>query len=94
MNKAELITRVAERTGMTKKDTDKTINVMLDILSEALAEGERINLPGFGVFETRIRAARTCRNIHTGEPIEVRAAQTPAFKPAKPLKERVENAFR
>ncbi|MBS5145468.1 MAG: HU family DNA-binding protein [Butyricicoccus pullicaecorum] len=94
MNKAELITCVAERTGITKKDTEKTINVMLDILSELLAEGDKVNLSGFGAFETRMRAARTCRNIHTGEPISVDAARTPVFKPAKSLKERVENASR
>ncbi len=90
VNKAELITRVAERTGLTKKDTEKTMNAMLDILSEVLADGDKVNLPGFGAFETRVRAALTCRNIHTGEPIEVSAAQTPVFKPAKSLKERVE----
>ncbi len=89
MNKPELITQVAERTGLTKKDTEKTLNAMLEALSEALVEGNKINLPGFGVFETRIRAARTCRNIHTGEPIEVHEARTPVFKPAKSLKERV-----
>ncbi|MBS5164165.1 MAG: HU family DNA-binding protein [Butyricicoccus pullicaecorum] len=94
MNKAELITCVAERTRLTKKDTEKTINVMLDILSERLTEGDKVNLAGFGAFETRMRAPRTCRNIHTGEPIEVSAARAPVFKPAKSLKERIENAFR
>lgn len=94
MNKAELITCVAERTRLTKKDTEKTINVMLDILSERLTEGDKVNLAGFGAFETRMRAPRTCRNIHTGEPIEVSAARVPVFKPAKSLKERIENAFR
>lgn len=90
MNKPELITRVAQRTGLTKKDTEKMVNAMLEALSEALVEGNKVNLPGFGAFETRVRAARTCRNIHTGEPIEVREARTPVFKPAKSLKERVE----
>ncbi len=95
MNKPELITQIAERTGMTKKDTEKMLNVMLETLCDTLARGEKINLPGFGAFETRVRAARTCRNIHTGEPIEVREAHTPVFKPAKSLKERVEQyAFR
>ena len=59
MNKAELITCVAERTRLTKKDTEKTINVMLDILSERLTEGDKVNLAGFGAFETRMRAPRT-----------------------------------
>ena len=86
MNKAELITCVAERTRLTKKDTEKTINVMLDILSERLTEGDKVNLAGFGAFETRMRAPRTCRNIHTGEPIEVSAARAPVFKPAKSLR--------
>ena len=86
MNKPELITRVAQRTGLTKKDTEKMVNAMLEALSEALVEGNKVNLPGFGAFETRVRA----RNIHTGEPIEVREARTPVFKPAKSLKERVE----
>ena len=82
MNKAEFIAQVAQRSGMTKKDAETIASV--------LETGDKLNLPGFGAFETRIRPPRTCRNIHTGAPIEVAEARVPVFKPAKTLKERVD----
>lgn len=90
MNKLELIAQVAQRTGMTKKDTQKTMDALFEILSESLAAQDKVNVPGFGVFETRMRSARTCRNIHTGKPIAVAEARVPVFKPAKILKEKVD----
>ena len=81
MNKAEFIAQVAQRSGMTKKD---------ETIASVLETGDKLNLPGFGAFETRIRPPRTCRNIHTGAPIEVAEARVPVFKPAKTLKERVD----
>lgn len=90
MNKAEFIAQVAKRGGMTKKDAEKAADAVFETLAVLLAAGDKINLPGFGAFETRLRSARTCRNIHTGAPIEVAAARVPVFKPAKTLKERVD----
>lgn len=91
MNKTEFIAQVAKRGGMTKKDAEKAADAVFESLAALLAAGDKINLPGFGAFETRIRPARTCRNIHTGEPIEVAEARVPVFKPAKTLKERVDS---
>ena len=68
MNKAEFIAQVAKRGGMTKKDAEKAADAVFETLAALLAAGDKINLPGFGAFETRLRSARTCRNIHTGAP--------------------------
>lgn len=90
MNKAEFIAQVAQRSGMTKKDAEKAADAVLETIASVLETGDKLNLPGFGAFETRIRPSRTCRNIHTGAPIEVAEARVPVFKPAKTLKERVD----
>ena len=76
MNKAEFIAQVAKRGGMTKKDAEKAADAVFETLAALLAAGDKINLPGFGAFETRLRSARTCRNIHTGAPIEVAVSGT------------------
>lgn len=89
MKKAEFIAQIAARTGMTKKDAEKAADAVLETITQVLAEGDKLNLPGFGAFETRMRTARTCRNIHTGEPIPVAEAIVPVFKPAKQFKEKV-----
>lgn len=91
MNKSQLITQVAQKTGMTQRDTEKTIEALLEALADTLARQERINLPGFGVFETRVRPPRICRNIHTGAPIQVAQARVPVFRPARQLKEKVDS---
>ncbi len=92
MNKAEFIAQVAKRSGTTKKDAEKMVEAVFGTLSDLLVQGDKVNLPGFGAFETRTRSARTCRNIHTGEPIAVAEARVPVFKPAKTLKERVDQS--
>ncbi|MFD1409822.1 HU family DNA-binding protein [Kroppenstedtia eburnea] len=89
MNKTELIERVAESTGKTKKESAQLVEAVLDSIAEALRNGEKVSLIGFGNFEVRERAARTGRNPQTGEPIEIGASKVPAFKPGKQLKEAV-----
>ena len=90
MNKTELVAALAEKTGVSKKDTDNTINAFTEVIIEALKRDVKVQLLGFGTFEVRERAARTGRNPHTGEAIEIAAAKVPAFKPGKALKDAIQ----
>lgn len=87
MNKAELVSSIAEKSGLTKKDSEKALNAFVESVEEALARKEKVQLVGFGTFETRNRSARKGRNPQTGEEIDIPAATVPAFKPGKALKE-------
>ena len=89
MNKTELIAAVAEKTGLSKKDSDAAVNAVLNTITETLKADEKIQLVGFGSFETKKRAARTGRNPSTGEPMDIPAARLPAFKAGKALKDAV-----
>ena len=89
MNKAELIASVAEHAALSKKDAEKALNAVVDTISTALAEGEKIQLIGFGTFEVRAREARTGKNPRTGEVIEIAASKVPAFKAGRALKDAV-----
>lgn len=89
MNKAELVGKVAENADITKKDAEKVINALFGTIEEALADGDKVQLVGFGTFEVRQRAARMGRNPKTGEEIKIAATKVPAFKPGKALKEAV-----
>lgn len=91
MNKTELISSVAEKSELTKKDAEKAVNAIFASIQEALAKGEKVQLVGFGTFEVRERKARTGRNPQTGEEIQIAAAKVPAFKAGKALKDAVEN---
>lgn len=91
MNKTELINAIAEQTGLSKKDTESTINSFVNVVSDELAKKEKVQLVGFGTFETRERAARTGRNPQTGEELKIDAATVPAFKAGKALKDKVNN---
>lgn len=90
MNKTELITSVAEKSELTKKDAEKAVNALFASIEEGLAKGEKVQLVGFGTFEVRERKARTGRNPQTGEEIQIPAAKVPAFKAGKSLKDAVE----
>lgn len=90
MNKAELISAVSEKTELTKKDAEKAVNAILASIEEALAKGDKVQLVGFGTFETRERAARKGRNPQTGEEIDIAAAKVPVFKPGKSLREKIQ----
>lgn len=87
MNKGNLIAAVAEKGGLSKKDAEKSVNAILDVISEALKEGEKVQLIGFGSFETKVRAARKGRNPQTKEEITIAASKAPVFKAGKALKD-------
>ena len=89
MNKAELINAAAEKTGLSKKDTEAVITAALDVITEALSENEKVQLVGFGSFEVKGRAARIGRNPRTQQQIEIPASKTPVFKAGKALKDAV-----
>ena len=89
MNKMELIQEVSERAGLAKKDAEKALNALLDTVADTLASGDKVQLVGFGSFETKARGARTGRNRKTKEPIEIPATKVPVFKAGKALKDRV-----
>lgn len=88
-NKQELIAKVAESADLTKKDAEKAVNAVFASVSEFLAKGEKVQLIGFGTFETRERAAREGRNPQTGGSIKIAATTVPAFKAGKALKDAV-----
>ena len=83
MNKSELVTLVAE-------DTEKTIDTMFTAIADVMAAGGKMQISGFGTFETKARAARTGHNPRTGEEIAIAAATMPVFKPGKVLKDKVD----
>ena len=89
MNKTELIGVIAEKSGISKKDSEKALNAALDAITEALVAGDKVQLVGFGAFEVKARAARTGRNPKTKETIEIPASRTPQFKAGKALKDAV-----
>ena len=87
MNKTELIARVAESAGMTKKDTERVLNAALDAITAEMAAGGKVQLSGFGAFDVKDREKRIGRNPHTKEAIEIPATKVPVFKPSKALKD-------
>ena len=89
MTKAELITEVAAKSGLSKKDTEKANAGVIDTITETLAKGDSIQLVGFGTFEVRERAARTGINPRTKEKISIEATKVPAFKAGRALKDAV-----
>ena len=91
MNKTDLIAKVAELSELSKKDATKAVDAVFEAISDALQNGEKVQLVGFGNFEVRERQARKGRNLQTGEEIEIAASKMPAFKPGKSLKDLVSN---
>lgn len=89
MTKAEFIAAVAEKAGMTKKDTEATVSAVIDTITDSLAKGEKIQLVGFGTFEVRERAAREGINPQTKAKIKIAATKVPAFKAGRALKDAV-----
>ncbi|MFT4107300.1 MAG: HU family DNA-binding protein [Lacrimispora sp.] len=87
MNKAELIAAVAEKAELSKKDAEKAVKALTDVISEELVKGEKIQLVGFGTFEVSERAAREGRNPRSGEVMNIPASRTPKFKAGKALKD-------
>ncbi|HET7558828.1 MAG TPA: HU family DNA-binding protein [Limnochordia bacterium] len=89
MNKSELISKVAERSGLTKKTAGEAVEAVLDVISGALSSGQKVTLVGFGTFEVRKRAARKGVNPATKQSINIPASSVPAFKAGKSLKDAV-----
>ena len=89
MNKAELVTAVAEKAGLSKKDSEKAINAAFDAITDALVAGDKVQLVGFGAFEVKERNARVGRNPKTNEEIQIPASRVASFKVGKALKDAV-----
>lgn len=89
MNKAELINVVAEKAGLSKKDTEKAVTALIDTITAELVVGEKVSLVGFGNFDVKTREARTGRNPKTKEEIQIPATRIPQFKAGKALKDAV-----
>ncbi|MBP3919086.1 MAG: HU family DNA-binding protein [Clostridia bacterium] len=89
MNKSQVIDAVAQKTGMKKKDAESAVNAFLSTVEDALVEGEKVQLVGFGTFETKVRAARVGRNPKTKAAIEIPESKHPAFTAGKALKDTV-----
>lgn len=89
-NKTELVSKVADRAGLTKRDAEKAVNAFVETVEEALTGGDKVSLVGFGTFEVRSRSARKGRNPQTGQEITIAAGRVPAFKAGKQLKDSVD----
>lgn len=89
MNKSDLINAIAAKAGLMRKDGEAALNAITECIEEALENGDKVTLTGFGTFEVRDRAARVGRNPQTGEEIKIKASKAPVFKAGKALKEAV-----
>ena len=87
MNKTELIAAAAESAGIPKKDAERVMNAAIDILTNTLAKGEKVQISGFGIFEVKDRESRVGRNPVTRQAINIPATRVPTFKPSKALKD-------
>ena len=87
MNKAELVAAVAEKTALSKKDSEKAVNAAFEAITAALVGGDKVQLVGFGAFEIKERNARVGRNPKTKEEIQIPASRVPVFKAGKALKD-------
>ena len=86
MNKGELVDAIAAKAGATKKDTDVIVSAILDVITETVAEGQKVAIVGFGTFEPRPRSAREGRHPRTGEKLAIPASTLPGFSPGKTFK--------
>lgn len=89
MKKQELVAAISQEAEISKKDADRALTAAINAITKALADGDKIQLVGFGTFEVRERAARTGKNPRTGEMIDIAASKVPAFKAGKALKDAV-----
>lgn len=90
MTKADLIAAVAEKSGFSRKDSEKALNAVIASITDALTSGDKVQIVGFGTFEVRERAAKEATNPRTKEKIKVPAKKAPAFKAGKALKDAVD----
>ena len=89
MNKAELVAAIAAKTELSKKDSEKAFKAFIDVVTEELKKGDKVQLVGFGTFEVAKRAAREGRNPQTGKAMKIAASKAPKFKAGKALKDEV-----
>ena len=89
MNKGELVAALAAKTQLTKKDSENALNAILDVITESMAKGDKVQLIGFGTFEAKSRPARVARNPRTGDSVKIEACKAPVFKAGKALKDAV-----
>ena len=89
MNKTELVAAVAEQADISKKDAEKALKAFVDVVTEEMKKGEKVQLVGFGTFEVSERAAREGRNPQTGKTMKIEACKAPKFKAGKALKDAV-----
>ncbi|HDK7195041.1 TPA: HU family DNA-binding protein [Clostridium botulinum] len=94
MNKKQLLTSMAEKSGLTQKDAEAALKAFMESVEEALEGGDKVQLTRFGTFETRERAERVGRNPQTKEEITIPASIAPAFKPAQNFKDRIKEAHK
>ena len=87
MNKGDLVAKIAEKANLTKKDAEIALNAVIASIEDALVDGDKVSLVGFGTFEVAERAARTGKNPQTGEAIKIPASKAPKFKAGKALKD-------
>ncbi len=89
MNKAELVAAIAAKADLTKKDSEKALKAVIDVITDELVKGEKVQLVGFGTFEVAERPAREGRNPQTGAKMKIAASKAPKFRAGKALKEDV-----
>lgn len=89
MNKSELIVALAQKAELSKKDAEKAVNAFVEVVTDTLKAGDKVQLVGFGTFESKERPARIARNPRTGEEIKIAASKTAAFKAGKGLKDSI-----
>lgn len=89
MNKVDIINKVHEALGSTKADAERAVETVFDSITAAMKDGEQVSVAGFGIFEAKLREARTARNPRTGESVPVPAMRVPKFRAAKGLKDNV-----
>ena len=89
MNRQDLIAAIAEKTGVTKKEADAVVKAFTEVVMDDVAAGNKVQLIGFGTFESVERAAREGRNPRTNEPMTIAASRSPKFKPAAPFKQKL-----
>ncbi|MBX6351248.1 MAG: HU family DNA-binding protein [Clostridia bacterium] len=89
MNKSQLVQRVAEQTGITKRQAGQVVNAVFDSIRSSLQSGNRVSLVGFGSFEVRQRKARQGRNPRTGQRLRINARRVPVFRAGRPLRDAV-----
>jgi len=90
LNKPDLVEKIAEKSELSKKDATAALEAFLEVVTEALKNGDKVQLTGFGSFESRIRKERKAKNLQTGAPIIVPEGKVPAFKAGKALKDAVQ----